>query len=114
MEINDIALFRAEVDVEPGYLETEFYLEVDLFFSDLSNLGGPEKWQQHVDEFEDRAVFKKVSTQLFSMKGLAQGVFEFVPINFQDQYFSVMKTSVWSFLLDYRFRLKQINFQSAA
>lgn len=110
VEINDIALFRAEIDVEPGYLDTEFFLEVDLFFSDLSNLGGPEKWQQHVDEFEDKAIFKKVSSQLFSMKGLAQGVFEFVPINFQDQYFSVMKTSVWSFLLDYRFRLKQISF----
>jgi hypothetical protein len=44
VEINDIALFRAEVDVEPGYLDTDFYLEIDLFFSDLSNLGGPEKW----------------------------------------------------------------------
>jgi len=44
VEINDIALFRAELDVEPGYLDSEFYLEIDLFFSDLSNLGGPEKW----------------------------------------------------------------------
>ena len=62
VEINDIALFRAELDVEPGYLDTEFFLEVDLFFSDLSNLGGPEKWQQHIDEFEEKAIYKKVST----------------------------------------------------
>ena len=84
VEINDIALFRAELDVETGYLDTEFFFEVDLFFSDLSNLGGPEKWQQHVEEFEEKAVFKKVSTQLFSIKGLAHGIFEFVPVNFQD------------------------------
>ena len=43
--MNDIVLFRAELDVEPDYLHTDFFLEVDLFFSDLSNLGGPEKWQ---------------------------------------------------------------------
>lgn len=44
VEVNDIVLFRAELDVEPDYLHTDFFLEVDLFFSDLSNLGGPEKW----------------------------------------------------------------------
>jgi hypothetical protein len=41
-------LFRAEIDVETDYLNTEFFLECELFFSDLSNLGGPEKWQEHI------------------------------------------------------------------
>ena len=45
VEINDIGLFRAEIDIEPGYLDTNFYLEVELFFSDLSSMGGPDKWQ---------------------------------------------------------------------
>ena len=44
VELHDIVLFRAEIDVEPDYLNTEFFLECELFFSDLSNLGGPEKW----------------------------------------------------------------------
>ena len=52
VEINDIGLFRAELDVEPEYLNTEFYMDVEMFFSDLHNLGGPEKWQQSVTEFE--------------------------------------------------------------
>ena len=99
VEVNDIVLFRAELDVEPDYLHTDFYLEVDLFFSDLSNLGGPEKWQQHVDEFETNAVFKKVSTQTFKLRGLPQGLCEFVPVTFQDQYFSLLKIQVWSCLL---------------
>jgi hypothetical protein len=45
VEINDIGLFRAEIDVEEDYLTTSFYLELELFFSDLSAIGGPEKWQ---------------------------------------------------------------------
>lgn len=46
VEINDIGLFRAEIDVEPDYLNTDFYMDIELFFSDLSSMGGPDKWQQ--------------------------------------------------------------------
>ena len=52
VEVNDVVLFRAELDVEPDYLATEFYLDFDLYFSDLSNLGGPEKWQEHVHDIQ--------------------------------------------------------------
>jgi hypothetical protein len=52
VEVNDVVLFRAELDVEPDYLATEFYLDFDLYFSDLSNLGGPEKWQDHVHDIQ--------------------------------------------------------------
>jgi hypothetical protein len=45
VEINDIVLFRAEIDVEPGFLNAEFFLEVELNFSDLSHLGGPTTWR---------------------------------------------------------------------
>ena len=48
VEINDIVHFRTEVDVNPEYLNTEFYMEFELMFSDLQGLGGPEKWQQSV------------------------------------------------------------------
>lgn len=45
-------LFRAELDVEPDYLLTDFYIECGLFFSDLSNLGGPENWLENVGQFQ--------------------------------------------------------------
>lgn len=61
MEINDIGLFRAEIDVEPEYLGADFYMDIELFFSDLSALGGPEKWQSSLQDFEAKAVFKSVS-----------------------------------------------------
>jgi len=63
VEVNDVVLFRAELDVEPDYLATDFYLDFDLYFSDLSNLGGPEKWQDHVHEIQQsKAIFKLVQT----------------------------------------------------
>lgn len=61
VEINDIGLFRAEIDVEPEYLNTVFYMDVELYFSDLHSLGGPEKWQSNVNEFDTKATFKPVS-----------------------------------------------------
>ena len=36
-----------------------------------------------------------------------------MPITYQDQYFSLMKIQVWSVLLDFRFRLKQLSFLTA-
>ena len=65
VEIGDIGLFRAEIDVEPEYLNTTFHMDVELFFTDLSALGGPEKWQQSISEIESKAVFKSVSIQRF-------------------------------------------------
>jgi len=40
-------LFRAEVDVKPGYLSAEFQLDCELYFSDLSNCGGPTGWKSN-------------------------------------------------------------------
>jgi hypothetical protein len=42
-------LFRAEIDFNTDYTETEFYLDFDLHFSDLSNIGGPENWKENVN-----------------------------------------------------------------
>lgn len=53
-------LFRAEIDVEPDYLATEFLLEVELNFSDLSDLGGPTAWKQNCKFYEKKANFKPV------------------------------------------------------
>ena len=42
VEINDIILFRAELDVEPDYLNTDFFMEMELHFSNLDSIGGSE------------------------------------------------------------------------
>jgi len=107
IEINDIGLFRAELDVEPDYLNTDFYLEVELFFSDLSLIGGPDKWQsQTVADFETKAVFKSVSLQKFVLHRLPQGLNEFVQVVFDDQYYSSLNCTVEATLVDFRFRAR--------
>ena len=105
VEINDIILFRAELDVEPDYLNTEFYLEIELHFSNLDSIGGSEQWQEIAHCIEEKVEFKLVQTQKFKIHCLAQGMTEFVPVNFQDQYFSILNCYLQSVLLDYRYRL---------
>ena len=92
--MNDIGLFRAELDVEPDYLNTKFYLDFELYFSDLQSLGGPEKWQNSINEFENKTQFKQVSKQTFKISKLAQSMAEFVPVVFEDQYFCVLNCYV--------------------
>lgn len=40
------------------------------------------------------------------MHCLPQGMTEFLPVNFQDHYFSILNCYIQSVLLDYRFRTK--------
>jgi|TARA_B110000285_G_C14893445_1_gene499664 hypothetical protein len=62
VEINDIILFRAEIDVEQEYLNTDFYLQIELHFSNLEDIGGSDAWQEIADAVEEKAVFKLVQT----------------------------------------------------
>ena len=62
VEINDIILFRGEVEVAPEYLNTEFFLEIELHFSNLEDIGGSEQWQEIADCVEEKAKFKLVQT----------------------------------------------------
>lgn len=106
VEINDIVLFRAEIDVEPEYLNQDFFLEIELHFSNLDSVGGSEQWQEIAGQIEEKVTFKKVQTQKFKMHCLPQGMTEFIPVNFQDHYFSILNCYIQSVLLDYRFRVK--------
>ena len=60
VEINDIVLFRAEIDLEPEYLNSDFFLEIELHFSNLDNIGGSEQWQEIAHCIEEKVEFKKV------------------------------------------------------
>ncbi len=59
VELEEQILFRAEIDVEPDYLSTIFFLECGLYFTDLSAIGGVEKWQ----DTGAKANFKLVQEQ---------------------------------------------------
>jgi hypothetical protein len=49
---------RGEIDVEPGYLQTSLQMDIELWFSDLSNeLGGPTQWKQNYKKYSTQAKF---------------------------------------------------------
>lgn len=78
------------------------------------NLGGTDKWQQYAKEVEDKVEFKSVSSQKYKISKMAQGLFEYVPLIFDEQHFCVSQCCVHSVLLgnlnikmlDYRFRFR--------
>lgn len=81
-------------------------MDCDLYFCDLTLLGGPTGWRNNYKNYESKAVFKNVQTQSFRIKNLVTGVAEFIPINFKKDYFSVMKVQLQSAMLDYKFRIE--------
>ena len=42
-------IFRAEIDVGKKYEQLEFYLEFDLYFCDLKDLGSVKNWKNNVE-----------------------------------------------------------------
>jgi hypothetical protein len=61
-------------------------MEVELMFSDLLNQGGPEKFQQqsNLKEIEGNAEFKCVAVQKYKIRKLSEGVFEYLPVIFDE------------------------------
>ena len=89
VEIEETVLFRAEIDVGTGYQYQEFYLDFELYFADLNQIGGAENWQSTKD-IADVATFKLVQTQTYLVKSLATSILEYCPVTFTGQYFSVL------------------------
>jgi len=53
-------------------------------------------------------VFKSVAKKKFRIDRLCQGIAEFVPVTYEEQYFSFLKCQINSVLLDYRFRVRSL------
>lgn len=87
-------MFRAELFVDPDYLQVLFFLEVELMFCDLCNLGGPTGWKNNYKKYEELADFKSAQVQTYKMLRSATGICEFVPINFQAQFYSILNLQV--------------------
>jgi hypothetical protein len=115
VELNDIGHFRVEIDdlSKDHPTSTEFCLEVDLMFCDLVAFGGPEKFQssRSLQELDSEIQFKSVSTRKFTIKRLADGVFEYVPVVFEEQHFCISLCTVHSTLLNFLYRTRPLKHQ---
>jgi len=75
-------------------------------FSDLQSQGGPEKFQQahNLKDIDANVEFKCVSVQKFKIRRFCDGIFEFIPVVFDESHFCVALCTVHSSTLDFRFR----------
>ena len=84
IEINDIVVFQTELFVEPDYLQTVLFMEVELLFSDLKELGGPTTWFQNCHLYEKKAQMKPIQKQTFQIRKSCMGLCQFVQVNFNE------------------------------
>ncbi len=67
--IRDMVKFRTEVNVQPGYLNTEFYLKCDLYYQTppqhnfSASIGSAEIMKEEVNKNSSK--FKVVQTKIF-------------------------------------------------
>ena len=130
VELNDMGHFRVEIDTESNpedantksqalhpegsetgnFNQTQMILEVELMFSDLLNHGGPEKFslQTTQKEVEEKVEFKSVAFQKFMLRNVCDGIYEYVPITFDESHFCVTLATVHSVLMDFRFRSQKL------
>lgn len=119
VELNDLCHFRVEIDTDPAdedggatnFNQTEMILEVELMFSDLLNHGGPEKFSMtssNPKELEEKVEFKSVAFQKFMVRNICDGIFEYIPVTFDDNHFCVSLVTVHSVQMDFRFRSKKL------
>jgi hypothetical protein len=52
-------------------------------FSDLLGHGGPEKFSL-IKEIEEKLEFKSVAIQKFMVRNICDGIYEYIPITFDD------------------------------
>ena len=108
--MNDIGHFRVELDLQSSgsLADTEYCLEVELMFSDLVKQGGPEKFQSSssLREIDPNAEFKSVSQRKYNLRKLGDGIFEYVPVVFEEQHFCISLCTVHSALLNLQFRTR--------
>lgn len=98
MELNDIGHFRTEVEVEANYMNNEFIMEVELMFTDLMNMSGQ----------EINADFKCVSLMKYKISKKCYGIYEYLPVVFDEQHYCAAACTVHSVLIDFRFRTRPL------
>ena len=107
--MRDIVKFRTEIDILPGYLDTEFFLKTELFYQPPPN----NEFQRHVSNAKEiqtmlhknNEQFKMVQARLYQINKGLTGVCSFLPISFDREYTCLAMSTIHSTLIDYRFRL---------
>jgi len=107
VELDDIGQFRIELSSDELNSCTSLILEVDLMFADLTQHGGADRFGEQPDV--DSTEFKSVSTQMFRIHSIDQGLHEFCPIVFDEFHFCLANLVIHTVVMDIRLRLKPLD-----
>jgi len=105
VELNDICEFRLEIPITPKYLNTNYNLEVQLHFGELTKIGGVEKLSQHVQNIKESVEFKMVTSQKFTINGIAKGISQYLRVQTDGAYYGVCNMTLHTSIIDFRYRI---------
>jgi hypothetical protein len=106
INLNEYCIFRTEIDVGEEYLDTVFYLDVELMFSDLKDLEQtPQMIKEHSENIENDATFECSNLVRYRINRMAYGMSEFIPLITDKHFYDMTGCTVHSTLIDYRFRV---------
>lgn len=106
LNLNEYCIFRTEIDVSEEYLDTVFYMDVELMFSDLKDLDQtPQQIKESSKSIEEEAEFECSSLTHYKINRMAYGMSEYIPIITDKHFYAVTGCTVHSTLIDYRFRV---------
>ncbi len=77
---------EVEVDSDRDYMKTEFFVEAELNFVDMSKLQS-KGLNDQIQEVNSLKPMKKVSQLDFKILNIMQGISEYMPVVFDLQYF---------------------------
>lgn len=107
IDLNDIFLLRLDLLAFPDFNSHDVFFEIELIGSDISKIGKPAEDSENgkdnsdffntVSTFKSRLNFDKIS-----------GIHEYLPIIFDEAHFCVCNATVHSLLLDFKFRLNEV------
>ena len=102
VQIHETGIFRLETSLHSC---PELLIQAELFFTDLKGDLSPESISKFIKGSSSAQPFAKAGSCYFKATNWKYGVNQFCPIVFHDTYSSVVRITMHTMLLDYRFRV---------
>lgn len=96
-DIEEVIMFRLELDVFPSMNDTEVYLEIDMLFHEDNNVLPPDSKKDGGDNI--------LSSIRFKIDDIASGIHEYIAGNFLSSNYSILNMTFHSVLCEYRYRI---------
>lgn len=105
VELCDLCEFRIEIPADKNLESSNCVLEFQLHFADLNHIGGAEELPTRVKEVQ---AFKSVATHRFIIRGVVNGVAQYIRVQSGGHYFGMANVTIHSALIDFRYRPLQV------